>query len=151
MMNTAGSPTCPMEILAAVTSHISWAPPLPSPALQVLSWNKVRGRLSVSTPAIPTGMTANLCAEVSFRIVLHLFWISESSSMSAIMQTVYEIWFSIFFQFYFSNWNYKLSYSLSFLLLFLNFITKCSTNPYFQTHGVLCLTSCTKWESNLIH
>lgn len=68
MMNTAGSPTCLMEISAAVISHISWAPLLPSPVLQALSWNKVQGRLSVSIPAVPTGMTASLCAKVSFRV-----------------------------------------------------------------------------------
>lgn len=72
MMNTAGSPTCPMEILAAVTSHISWAPLLPSPAPRDLSWSKVRGRLSVSTPATPTGMTVSLCAEVTFKVE---FWL----------------------------------------------------------------------------
>lgn len=74
MMNTAGSPTCLMEISAAATSHISWAPLLHSPALQALSWSKVRGRLSVSTPAIPTGMTVSLCAEVRLWIGLWLYF-----------------------------------------------------------------------------
>lgn len=65
MMNTAGSPTWPMGILAAATSPISWAPLLPLAALRALSWSKGQGQLSVSTPAILTGTTVSLCAEVT--------------------------------------------------------------------------------------
>lgn len=96
-MSTAGSPTCPMEILAAVTSHINWAPLLPSPALQGLSWNKAQGQLSALTPAIPTGMTANLCARVSFRTGRQLYfkcvnpWIYQPYASELWNQTLIKI------------------------------------------------------------
>lgn len=110
MTNTAGSPTYPMEISAAVTSHINWVPLLPSPALQALSWNRARGQLSVSIPAIPTGMTANLYAKVHFRIE---FWF-----ISTLIPAVYEIKLSLFFlvsrSTSFCNYTYTLSATISY-------------------------------------